>query len=127
MKSPTSRLQLTRLGLATVWVGASEFFRNQWVFLDLWERQYAQLGLTFETTPANGFLWLMWSLGLVLVIWKLLQKFSFWTASVISWGAAFPLMWIAIYNLQVLPLSLLVFAVPLSLLEVVVAAKILQQ
>jgi hypothetical protein len=34
------------------------------------------------------------------------------------------MMWVTLYNLQVLPLALLWFAVPLSLLEVTIAAWI---
>ena len=37
------------------------------------------------------------------------------------------MMWFVLYNLQVLPTGLLVFAVPLSLLEVLVAAWIVRK
>jgi hypothetical protein len=36
-------------------------------------------------------------------------------------------MWLTVYNLQALPLMLLFFAVPLSLLEVFVALLIIKQ
>jgi hypothetical protein len=36
-------------------------------------------------------------------------------------------IWITFYNLQVLPLRLLVFAVPLSLLEIVIAELIINK
>jgi len=37
------------------------------------------------------------------------------------------MMWLVTYNLQVLPLGLLVFAIPLSVIEVGVAALIIRK
>ncbi len=42
----------------------------------------------------------------------------------ISWIMAIMLMWLIIWNLGVLPVCILVYAIPLSLLEVFVAAFI---
>jgi len=45
----------------------------------------------------------------------------------LSWFVAFVLMWVVIGNLGVLPYGLLVFAVPLSLLESFLATFIIKK
>jgi hypothetical protein len=41
--------------------------------------------------------------------------------------AAFVMMWLTLFNLQALPVALLVFAIPLSLLEIWLAIFILKK
>jgi hypothetical protein len=115
------------LTLAGLWITLSEFLRNEILFKSYWVAHYAALGLHFETLPLNGILWTAWSFGLAFLIQQLLRKFTFAGAVGLAWLAAFALMWITAYNLQVLPLGLLFFAVPLSGLEVAVAAVILRR
>ncbi|MCA9478220.1 MAG: hypothetical protein KC535_03685 [Nanoarchaeota archaeon] len=111
---------------AGLWITFFEFLRNELVFKQYWVRQFSSLGLIFETTPLNGILWTVWSLLLAFLIFKLLEKFSLKESVILSWLPSFLMMWIVAYNLQVLPLLLLVFAVPLSLFEVFIAAKIIK-
>ena len=111
---------------AGLWITLSEFARNEFLFKTAWVDHYQSLGLAFETRPVNGALWLVWSFLLAYVLHRLLRVFGSARAVVLAWLAAFVMMWIAMYNLQVLPLALLVYAVPLSLIEVVVAAMILR-
>ncbi|MEI6731425.1 MAG: hypothetical protein WCK90_01960 [archaeon] len=113
--------------LAAVWIVISEFFRNEFVFKRYWIDHFAWLGLEFKTLPVNGILWIIWSVALAFVIFKLLTKFSFRETVLLSWLVAFVMMWLTMYNLQVLPLMLLLFAVPLSLIEVLVAAWIIEK
>lgn len=110
--------------LAGLWITASEFIRNELIFKSHWVSHFSGLGLHFETLPLNGALWTLWSLGLAALIAGLRPKFTFAATVGYAWLAAFPLMWICLFNLQVLPLGLLVFAIPLSLLEVAVATLI---
>jgi hypothetical protein len=112
---------------AGLWITASEFIRNQFLFKGLWVEHYRSLGLGFETRPLNGILWMVWSFLLACGIFALLPKFSFAKAVVLAWIPAFVLMWITLFNLQVLPLKLLLPAVPLSLLEAAVAGFILKK
>jgi hypothetical protein len=58
---------------------------------------------------------------------RLMEKFSLNQAIFLVWLPALFMMWITVYNLQTLPLGLLIFAVPLSLLEIFVAAYIHQK
>ncbi|MCB1058628.1 MAG: hypothetical protein KDB65_00220 [Calditrichaeota bacterium] len=110
-----------------VWIILSEFVRNEFFFKSKWMDHYAKLGLSFETLPINGILWTLWSFGQAYLIFRLLKKFSFVETICLTWLVCFVMMWFVLYNLQVLPTGLLVFAVPLSLLEVLVAAWIVRK
>ncbi len=109
---------------ATLWIAVSEFVRNQLIFKSFWVERYASLGLIFPEKTINGALWGVWSLGLAIVIYTLASRFSPKQTIAISWTSGFVLMWVVIGNLGVLPIKLLIPAIPLSLLEVAVATLI---
>ena len=111
----------------TIWISLSEFLRNQILFLSHWEDLYRNLGLTFPSRPINGALWGLWSLLLAVSIFYLAKKFSFQNTVTIAWLMGFVMMWVVIGNLGVLPIKLLLFAVPLSLLEVIGAVFIVKK
>lgn len=113
--------------LATIWISISEFVRNQLLFISYWVDHYQGLGLTFPSEPVNGAVWGIWSLLFAMVIFILSRKFNLWQTTLLSWFVGFVLMWVVIGNLGVLPYGLLVFAVPLSLLEAFVAALIIKK
>lgn len=113
--------------LSGVWITFSEFLRNEILFKSYWVEHFSSLGLKFETLPVNGFLWFVWSMLLAYFIFRLLQKFTPRDTLFIAWIAAFVMMWITAFNLQVLPLGLLIFAIPLSVVEVIVAVAILSR
>ena len=105
-----------------IWVNVSEFFRNELLFKSYWTNHYQSLGLTFHSQPINGALWGMWGFVFAGMIYLLSRRFSLLNTVIIGWVMGFVLMWITLWNLSVLPIGLLVYAVPLSLLEVLVAA-----
>lgn len=107
--------------LATFWIGMSEFVRNQLLFINTWKDHFNSLGLTFPSEPINGIIWMIWSLVFAVTIFFLSKKLSFVELVIISWIYGFVMMWLVIGNLLVLPSKILVFAVPLSVVEVVVA------
>ena len=113
--------------LATVWISASEFFRNEVLVKTHWVRHYEGLGLTFPAEAVNGAVWGLWSLLLAAAIYLLSTRFSLLQSTLIAWFMAFVLMWVVIGNLGVLPFAILPFALPLSLLEVFVAAWIIRK
>lgn len=106
---------------AGFWIAFFEFVRNEFLFKNYWINHYSELGMVFETLPINGFLWFSWSIFLAFLIYKLSEKFPPKETIALSWMAAFPMMWIVIFNLQVLPIPLLLFAIPLSLAEITIA------
>jgi hypothetical protein len=113
--------------LATAWVAVSEFTRNELVFKSYWVDHYAAMGLDFPDALVNGAIWGVWSLVFAALLWVVSRRFSAVATMVIGWVAGFVLMWLVIGNLAVLPFSLLWFAVPLSILEAVVAVIIVRR
>jgi len=43
--------------LSTVWIGISEFVRNEFLLKYYWTRHYEGFGLVFPAEPINGALW----------------------------------------------------------------------
>lgn len=110
--------------LMTIWVSMFEFVRNQLLFVSYWTNHYQSMGLVFPAKSANGMVWGIWAMvfaSLVLVIGK---KFTYWWTVFISWIAGFVMMWLVIGNLGVLPYKLLIFAIPMSIAEVMGATWI---
>jgi hypothetical protein len=110
--------------LATAWVGISEFVRNQLLFTSFWVEHYHRLGLVFPSAPINGAIWGVWSLLFAVSIFVVTRRFSRLESTLLSWLYGFVMMWAVIGNLGVLPYRLLIFAVPLSLLEAFLAVLI---
>jgi hypothetical protein len=113
--------------LATSWIGASEFARNQLLFRSYWVEHYAKLGLVFPERAVNGALWGLWSLLFAMTVFILAKKFTLVQTAALAWFVGFVLMWVVIGNLGVLPYGLLIFAVPLSMLEAFVAVVIVKK
>jgi hypothetical protein len=113
--------------LATIWISISEFVRNQLLFLSYWVEHYNGLGLVFPVAPLNGAMWGLWSLLFAIFIFIIAKKFSLWQTTFISWFAGFVLMWVVLGNMLVLPIGLLWFAIPLSLLEAFLATFIIKK
>jgi ABC-type multidrug transport system fused ATPase/permease subunit len=112
-------LAITLTGL---WVNASEFFRNEVLVKAYWLEHYQSLGLTFPSTPMNGMVWMVWGFLFALAIFIVSRKFDLLQTTLLCWLMVFVLMWIVAWNLAVLPPGLLVYAIPLSLLEAFVGA-----
>lgn len=110
--------------LTGLWVNGSEFLRNEIFLKHYWVDHYQSLGLVFPSEPVNGAVWVTWGFLFALAIHLLSRRFSFVQTALVSWLAGFVLMWVVLWNLKVLPEGLLVFALPLSLLECFVGAWI---
>jgi hypothetical protein len=121
------RITILPILLATIWISISEFVRNQLLFKSCWVEHYQDLGFVFPAEPINGAMWGVWSMLFAIVIFILAKKFKFWQTTFLSWFIGFVLMWVVIGNLGVLPYKLLVYAVPLSFLEVLVAVFIIMK
>lgn len=111
--------------MTTLWISVSEFFRNEYLLKSYWTSHYLKLGMVFPSEPINGAIWGLWSLVFAIVIFMILHRFSFWQTVFLSWLVGFVMMWLVIGNMGVLPMTILSFAIPLSLLEVYLAALIL--
>lgn len=111
--------------LATAWISISEFARNEFLVKQQWMAHYQQMGLQFPSSPVNGAVWGLWSLLFAVAIAILSKKFTFLQTAFLAWFVGFVLMWVTIGNLGVLPYGILVYAIPLSLLESFVAVWII--
>lgn len=108
--------------IAGLWIGLSEFVRNEVLLSARWDAHYAALGLAFPRDPINVAIWLVWSLVFAGALFALTRRFSLAATTAIGWTVAFVMMWLVTWNMAVLPLGILPVAIPLSLLETFVAA-----
>jgi len=110
--------------LAGVWINASEFVRNQVLLNDNWIEHFQSLRMTFPSAPPNGVIWIIWGFVFASMIYIISRRFVLIETTLLSWVMAFLMMWLVTWNLNVLPLSILVYAFPLSLLECLIGAYI---
>lgn len=113
--------------ITTAWISASEFVRNEFLLKNYWTKHYEGLGIIFPSEPLNGAVWGLWSLMFAIVILIISKKFSLIQTTLLAWFAGFWLMWVVVWNMGVLPLQILIFAIPLSLLEVFLASFIMHK
>jgi len=106
------------------WIGFSEFVRNELLFKSYWIEKYAALGLDFPSKMANNMVWGIWSFAMAGLILFLSNRLTLKGTIFASWWSSFLMMWLVVGNLNVLPTKLLLFAIPLSIIEVSVAAWI---
>lgn len=111
--------------LATIWISLSEFVRNEFLLKSYWVEHYQGLGLVFPSELINGAVWGVWSLLFAIAIYWISRRFPLLQTALLSWFVGFVLIWVVTWNLNVLPPRLLLFAVPLSLLEAFVASWII--
>lgn len=110
--------------LTGIWVNASEFFRNEILLKQYWIDHYKSLGLIFPSEAKNGMSWIAWGFLFAGAIYLISRKFTLLQTTIISWFMAFVMMWIVIWNLNVMPMGILFYAAPLSLLEAFVGSYI---
>ncbi|MBM9576548.1 hypothetical protein JWG45_05205 [Leptospira sp. 201903070] len=111
----------------TLWIAVSEFIRNEILFKSYWVMHYESKGLRFPSEPINGTFWVLWSFLFAIVLFVLSRKFTLLETFLFGWFIVFVLMWIVVWNLGMLPLALLIYAVPLSLLEVFLGAAFVKR
>jgi hypothetical protein len=110
--------------LTGIWVNVSEFIRNEVLLKTYLVDHYQSLGMNFPSTPKNGIIWVVWGFLFAITIYLISRKFRLTQTALISWLMAFVLMWVVTFNLNVLPGTILIYAVPLSLLETFVGSYI---
>ncbi len=113
--------------LATLWISISEFVRNEYLLKSYWIQHYDGLGIPFPSEPINGAMWGIWSLAFAILIYLISRKFDLLQTTLITWLAAFVMMWMVIGNLSVLPYGILPMAIPLSLFEAFLASWIIRK
>lgn len=89
-----------------------------------WIEHYEQLGLTFPGEALNMVTWMIWGFLYATLIFILAKKFNLLQTMLIVWSAVFFMMWIVVWNVGILPVDMLGYNIPLSLLEAYIAVLI---
>ena len=110
--------------MAGIWVGLCEFVRNQFIIISQWQNHYRGMGLEFPSSPVNGMMWMVWSFLMAGTTFAISRRFNLWQTTFIAWVMGYVMMWVAIWNLMVLPVGILPIAIPFSLVEALGAAII---
>lgn len=76
MKNTPNKNEALAIVLTGVWITASEFARNEFLFKHYWVEHYEELALTFETLSLNGIVRTVWSLLFAYIIYTLLQQYA---------------------------------------------------
>jgi hypothetical protein len=107
-----------------LWVNLSETLR--WVFLvrSYWVEHYETMNLVYPETPINGLVWMVWGFLIAVTIFALSTKFDLFKTVFLTWFVVFVMGWLVLWNMDTLPSGILVFVVPLSLLEIYIGALI---
>ncbi|MBN1247713.1 MAG: hypothetical protein JXC32_08650 [Anaerolineae bacterium] len=71
--------------------------------ISYWTSHYESLGLLFPSAPVNGAIWGLWSLLFAIAIYVISRRSSLLETALLSWFVGFVLMWVVIWNLNVLP------------------------
>ena len=110
--------------LVGIWINISETVR--WLFLieSYWIEQYQNMQLVFPNEPLNATIWMIWGFLFAIIIFVLSKKFSPLKTALISWLAVFVMLWFVLWNINVLPVKILWYVVPLSLFEAYIGALI---
>lgn len=112
------------IAAAGLWITLSEFLRNELLLKSLWTEHYTALGMTFPSEPVNGMVWMLWSFCFAAAVFVISRKFTLLQTMLLGWFAGFVLMWLVVGNMNVLPFGILPYAIPLSMVEVALAAFI---
>jgi hypothetical protein len=107
-----------------IWINLSETVR--WIFLikSYWINHYRAMNLVFPNNPTNGIIWLIWGFLFAVILFVLSKKFNLLQTTFFSWFTIFAMLWIVLLNIDVLPVGILFYVIPMSLFETYVGALI---
>lgn len=112
---------------AAVWISLLEFLRDQY-FVQSYRIEQNQLhGFMYREEPLMGSASGIWSLFLAIFIFLMTRKLNQWHATIAAFTGCVLLMWIINGDLRVLPARLLLFALPLIVLESFMAVWIIRK
>lgn len=110
--------------LVGIWINISETIR--WLFLieSYWIEHYQKMHLVFPNEPVNAIIWMIWGFLFAIIIFVLSKKFNLLQTALISWLAVFVMLWVVLWNINVLPVKILWYVIPLSFFEAYIGALI---
>ncbi len=101
--------------LTGIWVNVSITVGWMLILESYWIEKYQSMNLVFPTGLTNNIVWMIWGFMLATIIFILSKKFSPLQTTLISWFAAFAMMWVIVWNIGVLPTGMLLFNIPNTL------------
>ncbi len=110
--------------LTGIWIKISEIVRWELVIKSHWVNHYQSMNLVFPTEPVNGIIWLIWGFLFAIIVFILSKKFNLIQTTLLSWFVVFVMLWVVLWNINILPRVILWIVVPLSLLEAFISALI---
>jgi hypothetical protein len=110
--------------LTGIWINISETLRWEFIVKNYWIEHYQNLNLVFPVELSNNLTWMTWGFLFAAIIFILSKKFNTIQTTFLSWFLVFVMLWIVLWNVEILPKSMLWIVAPLSLLEAYVGALI---
>jgi hypothetical protein len=110
--------------LTGIWINISEIVRWELVIKSHWVNHYQSMNLVFPTEPVNGIIWLIWGFLFAIIVFILSKKFNLLQTTLFSWFVVFVMLWVVLWNINILPRVILWIVVPLSLMEAFISALI---
>jgi hypothetical protein len=110
--------------IVSIWINIAETLR--WVFFtkDYFIKHYQDMNLVLPFGPLYLVLWLIWGILLSVMIFIISKKFTILQTTFIIWLMAFFMVWITLFNMNALPVSILWLVVPLSFISILVGVLI---
>ena len=110
--------------LVGIWINISETVRWLLIIESYWIEYYKTLRLVFPSEPVNAIIWMIWGFLFAIIIFVLSKKFNPLQTVFISWLTLFAALWIVLWNIDILPVNLLWYNIPLSFFETYVGVLI---
>lgn len=118
-----------------IWINASEIFRYFIFIMPMMRETFPQIDNVASMSVGIFLIWGIWDTILIffstLFFWLFLNQLgngikSAIFAGISVWSGVFLLLWLGLYNMNMASFEILKIALPLSLLEMVIAALIVR-
>ena len=110
--------------LIGIWVNISITIGWILIFEPYWVEKYQSLNIDFPAGINNNIVWIIWGFMFAIVIFILSKKFNLLQTTFLAWFTAFIMMWVIVWNIDVLPTGMLLFNIPNTLFITFIAAVI---
>jgi hypothetical protein len=110
--------------IVSLWINIAETLRWLLYSKAYFLEHYQSLNLVLPFGPIYLILWLIWGILLSTIIYIISKKYTLLQTTVMIWIMAFLMVWITLFNLNVLPLSMLWLVIPLSFIDILVGVLI---
>ena len=110
--------------LVSIWINIFETLR--WMLFakpDI-DIHFKAANLVLPDEPVNNLLWVIWGIIIAVMIYIVSKKFKVIQTTFIVCITVYVMHWIALWNFAVLPINILLLAVPLTFINVLVGALI---